>query len=58
MFGLSSAPAKTMTTMLQTISTANFTEVAPAASVPCRYPLVADYRRPGFASTLVERCAR
>jgi hypothetical protein len=44
--------------MLQNISTANLTEAASAASVPCRSALVVDDRRPGFASTLVERCAR
>jgi len=59
MLHLSSAPAeRTMRIMLQNISTANFTEAASAASVPCRYALVVDDRRPGFASTLVERCAR
>jgi len=50
-----------MKIMLQNISTANHTEAASAASaasVPCRYALVADDRRPGFAPTLVERCAR
>jgi hypothetical protein len=47
-----------MKTMLQTIDTANLTEAAPAASVPCRHTLVVDDRRPGFASTLAERCAR
>jgi len=49
---------KTMKIMLQNISTANHTEAASVASVPCRYALVADDRRPGFAPTLVERCAR
>jgi len=49
---------KTMKIMLQNIPTANHTEAASAASVPCRYALVADDRRPGFAPTLVERCAR
>ena len=49
---------KTMKIMLQTIYTANLTEAASAASVPCRYALVVDERRPGFAPTLAERCAR
>ena len=49
---------KTMKLMLQNISTANLTEAVPAASVSCRYALVVDDRRPGFASTLEERCAR
>jgi hypothetical protein len=49
---------KTMKIMLQSIHTANLPEAAPAASVPCRYAIVVDDRRPGFASTLAERCAR
>jgi hypothetical protein len=44
--------------MLQTIYTANPTEAAAAASVPCRRTLVVDDRRSGFASTLATRCAR
>ena len=47
-----------MKTMLQTISTANLAEAAKAASAPYRHSIVADDRRPGFASTLAERCAR
>jgi hypothetical protein len=47
-----------MKTMLQNISTANVTEAASAAPVPCRYAIVVDDRRPGFASTLAARCAR
>jgi hypothetical protein len=47
-----------MKIMLTNISTANLTEAASAALVQCRYALVADDRRPGFASTLAERCAR
>lgn len=48
----------TMKTMLQNIYTANLTEAAPAASAPCRHTLVSDDRRPGFASTLAQRCMR
>jgi hypothetical protein len=47
-----------MKTMLQNIYTANLTEAAPAASVPCRHTFVVDDRRPGFASTLAQRCMR
>ena len=47
-----------MQTMLQIIYTANPTEAARAASVPCRHILVVDERRSGFASTLAERCMR
>jgi len=47
-----------MKTMLQINPTANLTEAAPAAWVPCRYALVVDDRRSGFASTLAQRCAR
>ena len=48
----------TMETMLHTIHTANLAEAAKAASVPCRSTRVSADRRPGFASTLAERCAR
>ena len=47
-----------MKTMLQITETANPTEAARAASVPCRHTLVVDDRRSGFASTLAERCMR
>jgi hypothetical protein len=47
-----------MKSMWQTIYTANLAEAAPAASAPCRHTLVVDDRRPGFASTLAERCVR
>jgi len=47
-----------MKTMLQINPTANLTEAALAAWVPCRYALVVDDRRSGFASTLAQRCAR
>jgi len=49
---------ETMKTMLQINPTANLTEAAPAAWVPCRYALVVDDRRSDFASTLAQRCAR
>jgi len=49
---------RTVKLMLQNISTANLTEAASAASVPCWSALVVDDRRPGFASALAERCAR
>jgi hypothetical protein len=44
--------------MLQTTSTANLTESAPAASVPCPRMFVVDGCSAGFASTLAERCVR
>jgi hypothetical protein len=47
-----------MQTMLHITYTANPTEAARAASVPCRQMLVVDDRRSGFASTLAERCMR
>jgi hypothetical protein len=47
-----------MKTMLQNIYTANLTEAAPAASVPCRHTFVVDDRRPCFGSTLAQRCMR
>jgi hypothetical protein len=47
-----------MDTMLKTIYTANPTEAARAASVPCRHYVVVDESLSGFASTLAERCVR
>jgi hypothetical protein len=48
----------TMTEMLNPIYTTKLTEAAAAVSVPCRQLTVADGSRPGFASTLAERCVR
>ncbi len=44
--------------MLQTFTTANLSDAAPAASVQYRLRFVLDERRTGFASTLAERCVR